>query len=81
MFIKINSKKYEVNYASCFGYKCFVPGEYMHRAQLPSGGSMKSSDRGTLTCMTNAYHGCPDVLIHDSEIVKFRKNNKWRLID
>lgn len=42
----------------CIGRDCFSPGEFQHRGATMSGS--RNTGDVSLTCMRNAYHGCPD---------------------
>lgn len=39
---------------------CWAPGRYEHRAT--TGRGSRNTNRFSLTCMYNAYHGCPSPL-------------------
>lgn len=55
----LDGRMYLASDRDCRYRPCFAPGEYQHRAPLARGGS-QSTGGITLTCMHNAYHGCPD---------------------
>jgi hypothetical protein len=54
----------------CIGRTCFAPGHFQHRGGSPD----------SLTCMNNAYHGCPDDkdTLYSIESERERKGNGWK---
>lgn len=69
---KNDKNKYWVRDSNCISCDCFVPGEYQHRGAIGRGGSKSSGT--SFRCMTNAYHGCPDIIVSNEE----NKENGWR---
>lgn len=57
--VKGYSRPIWIKEKACLKRECFAPGRYEHRATTKAG-SMNTG-RFTYTCMTNAYHGCPQI--------------------
>lgn len=63
--------------AECLGRKCFAPGKFQHRGATLSGS--RNTGSYSLTCMNNAYHGCPSPLPEPTkELTEKRKAAKWK---
>lgn len=69
-------ERFKMLESACLGRSCFAPGTYQIRGAIGSGGS---KDSGTcLTCMTQAYHGCPTTRPVDPTLLKRRKAEGWK---
>lgn len=68
--------RYPVAYDNCIGCKCFRAGMYQVRGATGKG-SRNSGE--SPSCMTNAYHGCPDEEQRDytEERARERKSEGW----
>lgn len=62
----------------CIGRECFAPGEFQHRGATLSGS--RNTGQTSLTCMRNAYHGCPDDKdrLYTIELERHRKKEGWK---
>lgn len=63
----------------CIGRDCFAPGRFQHRSATMGGGSRNTGDY-SLTCMRNAYHGCPDCKDQLYSVTELLKNTQagWK---
>jgi hypothetical protein len=62
----------------CIGRECFSPGGFQHRGATLSGS--RNTGAVSLTCMRNAYHGCPDQKdeLYQIDLERTRKSEGWR---
>ena len=63
----------------CIGRTCFAPGAFQHRGATLSG-SRNTGSPDSLTCMNNAYHGCPNDkdALYSIEIERKHKSEGWK---
>jgi hypothetical protein len=62
----------------CIGRECFSPGQFQHRGATLSGS--RNTGGYSLTCMRNAYHGCPDDpdKLYSIDLQSHRNKEGWK---
>lgn len=69
--------KYKIRDKDCLARECFKPGRYEHRGATGTGGS-RSTGHYTDCCVCRAYHGCPNYVEVDAQVLARRKLEGWK---